>query len=126
MSHIFLRDWVTTHQIEIFGRPAYVIKSFPVLSVHEQMVFKFLACLVYEKNKHRFLFASLKSLTTSKNKPHQIFIPSCLLPACLLSRWSIFSSVHNGRLSEQVSGSQAFSEQLYQSHAALGRPEQAS
>ncbi len=44
-----------------------------VLSLHEQMVFKFLACSVQEKNK--FLLASFKLLIIPKivPKPHQFF-----------------------------------------------------
>ncbi len=50
--------------VEYFFR-AFKIKS--VLSVHAQMVFKFLVCLVQEKITMKFLLASLKTLTNSKN-----------------------------------------------------------
>ncbi len=58
------RDWVNRW---IFFK-AYKIKS--VLSLHAQMVFKFLACLVQEKMIYlKFLFVSLKTLTKSKIVP---------------------------------------------------------
>jgi hypothetical protein len=45
---------------------AYKIKT--VLSVHAQMVFNFLVCLVKERRKiMKFLLASLKTLTNSKD-----------------------------------------------------------
>jgi hypothetical protein len=47
------------HKMNIFLRPI----KLNVLSVHAQMVFEFLVCLVQEKIKKKFLFASLKTLT---------------------------------------------------------------
>jgi hypothetical protein len=59
----------------------------------------------------KFLFASLKTLTNSKNKLHRISIL-----AFVLTHWLIFSSVLNGRLSEKVLGPQAAFRNNFQIH----------
>jgi hypothetical protein len=81
--------------VEYFFLKAYTIKS--VLSVHTQMVFKFLACLVQEKNEYEVFACSLKSLTNSKNrKPHQT---SVRLSFALIG--GFFPVYIHSRLSEQ-------------------------
>jgi hypothetical protein len=67
-----------------------------VLFVHVQKVFKFLACLVREKE---FLLASLKKITNSK------------IVSDFFRSQSLFSPVyiHGGQLSEHFSESQAIS-----------------
>jgi hypothetical protein len=74
------------HQINIFFK-AY--KSKLVLSVHAQMVLKF--GLLKRKLKIKFLLASFKTITNSKDCSESCIRISIL--AFLLSHWSIFSGV---------------------------------
>jgi hypothetical protein len=80
----------------------YSIKS--VLSVHAQTVFINLYCLVKEKNKKKFLRASLwKHIQILKLGPKSSF---SIFPDILLCHWSVFSSVQRW-LSAKCSESQA-------------------
>jgi hypothetical protein len=68
------------------------------------MVFKFLACLVLEKIKMKFLLASLKTLTNSKSCSESRIKFLFRLSFALIGRF-ILVYIHS-RLSEQFSKSQ--------------------
>ncbi len=81
-----------------------------VLSVHVQMGFKFLACLIKEKRNKRFLLASLKILVLKFRKPHQSY--SSVFPSL-----SLVDFVWYGRLAVfRITGG---FQQLLKSQAAI-------
>jgi hypothetical protein len=92
-------DYVT---VKYFFK-TYNFKS--VLSVHAQMVFKFLACLVQEKNEYEVLLVSLKTLTDSENCSESRIKFLFRLSFALIGQF--FPVYIHSRLSEQFSGSQA-------------------
>jgi hypothetical protein len=110
------------NQLNIFLRPIrwmYSIHS--VLSVHALMVFKFLACLVQEKIKIKFLLASLKTLKNSKKCS-----VSRSVPAFLCSHWSNFSPcTFIASFRNNFEDHRRVTEQLLETQAAIRKPEQA-
>jgi hypothetical protein len=58
--------------VEYFLKGIYITIN-SILSVHEQLVFKFLTCLVQEKIYMMFLLASLKTLTNFKSVEQLVF-----------------------------------------------------
>jgi hypothetical protein len=95
---------------------AYKIK--PVLSVHAQMVFKYLVYLLEEKSNIKFLLASLKTLTDSKDCSEsriRMFPLPCLSLVDFLRYTLMDGCRDHRRLSEQL-----------QRHrqTASGKPEQ--
>jgi hypothetical protein len=72
---------------------AFRMKS--VLSVHAQMIFKFLAYLVREKNKYKFLLAFLKKLTNSNNCTERCIKFLFRLSFAVLGLFSFVYTVHS-------------------------------
>ncbi len=104
--------------VEYFFR-AYTVKS--VLSVHALIVFKFLACLVQEKIKIKFLLTSLKTFTNSKN---------CSVSRIKFLFWRFFSlnGVHCTFIASFRNNFQdhrRVTVQLLETQAAIRKPEQA-
>jgi hypothetical protein len=83
------------------------------------MLFKFLACIVQEKNKYK----DCKHLLILKIIPSKIQISST---AFLSSHWSIFSCVNSWLAFETNLGSQAVFMQILESQASTKKMEQAS
>jgi hypothetical protein len=93
-----------------------------ILSVHEQLVFIFLTCLVQDKINVKFLLASLKTLTNFKHCYSESRIKFVFrLSFALIGRF--FPVFINSRLSEPFSGSRQVSEQLLETQAANRTPE---
>jgi hypothetical protein len=90
----------------------YTIKSVHVLSLHAQMVFKFLACLVHQINI-KFLLPSLKTLTNTKSCSESRIKFMFRLSIALIGRF-ILVYIHSW-----------LSEQLLKAQAAIRKPEQA-
>ncbi len=84
----------------------------PTLSVHGDVVIKFQPALLKRKKYMKFLLAYLKILTNSKDCYES---RNTILVLLSFSHWSILSSVDSW-----------ISEQLFNSQAAIRKPEQAS
>jgi hypothetical protein len=91
--------------VEYFFKGTYnTIKS--ILSVHEQLLFIFLTCLVQDKINVKILLASLKTLTNFKHCYSESRIKFVFrLSFALIGRF--FPVFIHSRLSEPFSGSQA-------------------
>jgi hypothetical protein len=94
-----------------------------MLSAHEHIVF-FLVCPVKEKNLLKFLLASLKTLSYSKDNSESWSIIFCSASLSLIGRFPIVVDFMAGPWNNFYD-QRRLSEQLLESQAAIGKPEQA-
>ncbi len=109
------------HQMNIFWN-AYKMKS--VLSVHAQIVFKFLACPVQDKNKFKFSACFFETLTKFKTYFESLIKILFRLSFALIARFSPVY-IHAG-FRNNIQDHGRSSKQLLESQAAIRKPEQAS